>query len=98
MGSNWGTCIDILAPGTNIESLGISSDTATDTFDGSSQACAHVSGAVAILLALNPTMTPAQITAELLAKAETNVISDITGTIANETVNALLQADCRSVR
>ncbi|GAX10631.1 hypothetical protein FisN_14Lh138 [Fistulifera solaris] len=48
--SNYGSCVDIWAPGVDIVSAGISSNTATDTKQGTSQAAPFVAGAVAMLL------------------------------------------------
>ncbi|GAX22516.1 serine protease [Fistulifera solaris] len=48
--SNYGSCVDIWAPGVEIVSAGISSNTATDTKQGTSQAAPFVAGAVAMLM------------------------------------------------
>ena len=59
LGSNWGTCVDILAPGTNILSASHLSDSGSRLLTGTSMACPHVAGLVAAYLAKNPSATPA---------------------------------------
>jgi len=53
--SNYGSCIDVWAPGSNILSLGIASDTDVAHSQGTSMACPHVSGLAAIMYEANPT-------------------------------------------
>jgi subtilisin family serine protease len=71
--SNYGGCVDIFAPGAGIVSAfpgDYDGDNATyATMDGTSMASPHVAGAVAMLLAAAPRLTPAQVTARLLANA-----------------------------
>ncbi|KAI5859679.1 subtilisin-like protein [Durotheca rogersii] len=50
--SNFGRVIDIYAPGVNVESVGISSDTASETLSGTSMASPHIAGLAAYLMAL----------------------------------------------
>ena len=79
--SNYGTCVDILAPGVNITSSWYSSTTATNTISGTSMATPHVVGAAALVLAANPSYTPAQVASSLTTNATSGVVTNAgTGT------------------
>jgi subtilisin family serine protease len=73
--SNFGSCLDIFAPGVSITSDWRSSNTATNTISGTSMATPHVAGAAALVLAANPGFTPAQVTSFLLTNATTGVVT-----------------------
>lgn len=74
--SNYGTCVDILAPGVNITSAWYTSDTATNTISGTSMASPHVAGAAALVASAHPDWTPQQIRDYLVDNATTGVISN----------------------
>ncbi|MFZ4486950.1 MAG: S8 family serine peptidase [Candidatus Nanopelagicales bacterium] len=77
--SNYGSCVDILAPGSSITSAGISSTTATAVMSGTSMASPHTAGAAAVYVGLNTSATPAQVVAALTSAATANVISGVSG-------------------
>ncbi|MEU5907096.1 S8 family serine peptidase [Micromonospora sp. NPDC047467] len=74
--SNIGTCVDLFAPGVDITSAYIGSNTATRTASGTSMATPHATGAAALILADNPTYTPAQVTQALLADTTPGVVTN----------------------
>ncbi|HEX5598257.1 MAG TPA: S8 family peptidase, partial [Micromonosporaceae bacterium] len=74
--SNFGTCVDILAPGVNITSAWSTGDTATNTISGTSMASPHVAGAAALVLSANPTWSPAQVKTALINSATQGVVSN----------------------
>ncbi|MET9224577.1 S8 family peptidase [Lentzea sp. NPDC003310] len=75
--SNYGSCLDIWAPGTDIVSASYSSNTGTATMSGTSMASPHVAGAAALYLAQNPSTTPAQVRDALVRNATTNRLGGI---------------------
>ncbi|MGC9535692.1 S8 family peptidase [Streptomyces sp. UG1] len=72
--SNYGSVLDLFAPGSSITSTWNSSDSATNTISGTSMASPHVAGAAALYLADNPTSTPAQVASALTSAATTGVV------------------------
>jgi uncharacterized protein (TIGR03382 family) len=94
--SNFGTCIDVFAPGVDITSASIAGDTLARTVSGTSQAAPHVAGAVALYLAANPTATPAAVAQALIAHAHTGKITDVKGS-PNLLVNTMFVDTTRPV-
>ncbi len=73
--SNFGSCLDIFAPGVNIQSVGIRSNVSTAILSGTSMACPHVAGVAALLLEGAPTATAKEIRDQMIANATPNVVS-----------------------
>jgi subtilisin family serine protease len=71
--SNWGSCLDLFAPGARIESADSTSNTGIKSMSGTSMASPHVAGAAALVLAAHPTWTPAQVRDELAGRASGGV-------------------------
>ena len=79
--SNWGSCVDIFAPGSFITSSWIGSNTATNTISGTSMASPHVAGVAARYLQLNPTASPAVVAAALISLSTKDVVIDPAGSV-----------------
>jgi subtilisin family serine protease len=84
--SNYGSCLDIFAPGSSIRSAWIGSSSATNTISGTSMASPHVAGAAALYVAATPGATPAGVASALV----TNATSGILGSIGTGSPNRLL--------
>jgi len=82
--SNYGSCVDIWAPGHNIMSAYHKSDTDTHVMSGTSMATPFVSGGAALLLEKNPSWTPAKLTEVLLSSTLDNAISGLTWSDSNK--------------
>lgn len=89
--SNYGSVIDIFAPGSAITAAWYTSDAATYTISGTSMASPHVAGAAALYLGLHSSSssspTSAQVESAIVGKALTGAL-DLNG--ATSTANKLL--------
>jgi len=77
--SNYGNCVDIFAPGTDITSSSSSGDHAAATYSGTSMACPHVSGAVALLRAGMPSASASDIIQKVIQRATIDIVTDAKG-------------------
>lgn len=73
--SNWGSCVDIYAPGVSIPSAWHTGEQAEQVLSGTSIAAPHVAGAAAIYLSSHPSATPREVSSELLRQATRGVVS-----------------------
>ncbi|KAM7202625.1 Peptidase S8/S53 domain containing protein [Naviculisporaceae sp. PSN 640] len=80
--SNYGSVVDIFAPGTSILSTWIGSTTATNTISGTSMASPHIAGLGAYLLTLFGKKTPAQLCTYIQTLSTKNKLTGIpSGTV-----------------
>ncbi|MFE7008985.1 S8 family serine peptidase [Streptomyces sp. NPDC057651] len=74
--SNYGSAVDIYAPGSDITSDWNTGDDATNTISGTSMATPHVVGAAAVYLGGHPDATPADVSKALTDGATPDKISN----------------------
>ncbi|MGW5051363.1 S8 family peptidase [Actinokineospora sp. NPDC004072] len=79
--SNFGTCVDLFAPGSSITSAWYTGNSATNSISGTSMATPHVAGAAALYLGVpgNSGKTPAEVNRALLDNTVAGKISDLRG-------------------
>jgi subtilisin family serine protease len=73
--SNYGSVLDIFAPGSSITAGWHTGDTATNTISGTSMATPHVAGAAAVYLANHTSASPAQVASALVGGATTGKVT-----------------------
>jgi subtilisin family serine protease len=74
--SNYGSCVDLFAPGSSITSTWHTSDTATNTAGGTSMAAPHVAGGAALALGLEAWRSPQQVRDYLVGRATADVVGN----------------------
>lgn len=84
--SNFGKCVDIWAPGRFIKSAGVASDTDSALKTGTSMACPHVAGGIALILEEDPARSPEKARQILMTRAEKDAIEGL----AFDDTNAML--------
>lgn len=77
--SNWGSCVDIFAPGSSITSTWINGNNSTNTISGTSMAAPHVAGAAALYLDANSSAAPSEVFNALVNNATTGRLSGLNG-------------------
>ena len=74
--SNFGTCLDLFAPGSGILSSYFTSDTATATLSGTSMASPHVAGVAALYKQFSPGASSTTVRNAIVNGATTNVVTN----------------------
>lgn len=77
--SNYGSCVDLFAPGQDITSAWYSSSSSTRTISGTSMASPHVAGAAALYLQSNQGASPSTVASNLNGTATTGVVTGTNG-------------------
>jgi len=85
--SNYGNCVDVFAPGSNIISARASDPTGSAQMSGTSMATPHVTGLAALYLGQHPSATPAQATAAIRAGGVLNAINNAQSPSGNILIN-----------
>ncbi|MGW6735564.1 S8 family peptidase [Streptomyces sp. NPDC055013] len=73
--SNFGSALDVFAPGASITSASYANDTGKATYSGTSMAAPHTAGVAALYLADHPKAKPAQVSKALVGQAATGKVS-----------------------
>ncbi len=74
--SNFGSCLDIFAPGSSITSAWYTSNSATNTISGTSMATPHVAGVAALYLQGNPSASPSSVGNAIISTSTSGVVSN----------------------
>jgi subtilisin family serine protease len=88
--SNYGSCVDVFAPGSNITSSWYTSTSATNTISGTSMASPHVAGVAALYLQGNTGALPSAVANAITTTATTGKVTSAGTGSPNRLVYSLL--------
>jgi subtilisin family serine protease len=91
--SNYGSCVDLYAPGYKIESDWDTGDNLAAILSGTSMATPHVTGAVALYLQNHPTATPAQVQSAIVAASTPNKITNVSSAFSRNLLFAVQKVE-----
>src|SRR5690606_15326210 len=75
--SNYGSCVDLFAPGDNIRSAWYTGDQIYRSLSGTSMATPHVTGIAAMYLSAHPSAPPAEVANVIASRATPGVITGL---------------------
>jgi subtilisin family serine protease len=81
--SDWGSCVDLFAPGSGIYSAWNTDDYSMGSANGTSMATPHVAGAAALYLQNNPGASPAQVASAIVGNATNGALNSLLGSSPN---------------
>jgi len=90
--SNYGDCVDVLAPGSGIQST--TSGMKVEFFSGTSMACPHVAGVVASMLSRCEAVTPEDVKNQFINTAGAWSVGDAISGFNADTPNNFVQNQC----
>ena len=88
--SNYGSCLDLFAPGSSITSAWYTSTTATNTISGTSMATPHVAGVAALYLQGSPSASPSTVTSAIVGGATTGKVTGAGSGSPNRLLHSLV--------
>ncbi len=74
--SNYGSCVDLFAPGVGVLSSTMTSDTSSGFMSGTSMATPHAAGVAARYLQAHPAASPAEVTKAITSTATTGIVKN----------------------
>jgi subtilisin family serine protease len=94
--SNFGSCLDIFAPGSAITSAWLGSS-ASNTISGTSMAAPSVAGVIARFLSNNPTLTPSQVANSVKTSSTKGLLINVGANSLNQLLYLNIKPDTTTV-